>query len=141
MQRLSSYISSELEDALNETLTSESKKFSDKVERFISEYDKKCKVSGADIQGIDMADFNAKHACASWLRGDAVYGGLGRRVSLLWNLGVYILVAKGESSFNDWNFSRRYCSGSFCRVLYRMTCSTKNSDCSGSCTWYVWHIQ
>ena len=97
MQRLSSYINSELEDALNEILTIESKKFSDRVERFISEYDKRCKVSGVEIQGIDMTDFNAKRAFVAGLSGVAVYGGLAFWASTLGNLGAYILVAKGVS--------------------------------------------
>ena len=97
MQALASYISSELEDALKETLENESKELTNKINSYIANFESGCKFSQGTTPLMSMNSFNAQRAFASGLAGATTFGGLALWASSVGNLGGYILVAKGVS--------------------------------------------
>ena len=97
MQALCSYISSELEDSLEEVVTDESKTLTEKINDYIGNFEANCNFEMADTPRVDMNQFNARRAFASGLTGAATFGGLALWASSVGNLGGYILVAKGVS--------------------------------------------
>lgn len=97
MQALASYISSELEDALKESLEEESKNLTSKINKYIKNFETGCEFEAGSAPLMSMSAFNAQRAFASGLAGAATFGGLALWASSVGNLGGYILVVKGVS--------------------------------------------
>lgn len=99
MQALSTYISSELEDALKQLAERKARELSDAINEYIHDFGANCtvKTNGTLQMDMNMAGFNAERAFASGLTGAATLGGLAIWASSMGNLGGYILVAKGVS--------------------------------------------
>lgn len=97
MQLLSSYLSSEMEDALKIILKEESDILTKLINNYLTSYTNDCSINRISNFSFNMNSFNAKRAFTSGLAGAATIGGLAFWASTLGNLGAYILVAKGVS--------------------------------------------
>ena len=94
---LSGYLSSTIEEELQNILKNKSDKLKDVINNYITGCEasiKSFQFSDTNLTGIP---FDAKRAFASGLTGLATFGGLALWAASLGNLGSYILVAKGVS--------------------------------------------
>ncbi|MGE1063576.1 dynamin family protein [Megasphaera paucivorans] len=96
-QALGSYLNSQLQTVLQDTIESNTKIFNNKINEYIAAYKKS--VAYSEIPGIsvNMPPFDVTRAFASGLAGLATFGALTFWASTFGNLGAYILVTKGVS--------------------------------------------
>lgn len=96
-QALASYINSQVQTSLQDILQNKSEQLNDKINAFISAYQKS--IDNTNMPNIELSapPFNATRAFASGLAGLATFGALSFWASTLGNLGSYILIAKGVS--------------------------------------------
>lgn len=97
VQLLSAYITSLLDDDLQDVLKSNSKKLSRKIDDYIAAFEGDCTMGDISAVNLNVNFFDAKRSFASGLVGLATFGALAFWASTLGNLGAYILVAKGVS--------------------------------------------
>lgn len=105
IQLLSSFISSEIKDAIDKTLENESTTLKDKINEFISDFSDNCSIKGVNTVFSDFSTDMAAKAFASGLAGAATFGGLALWASACGNLGGYILIAKGVSVLSSLGIS------------------------------------
>lgn len=97
MQALASYLNSQLQTSLQNTLLKKSELLNEKINTYIADYQKGIDESNIPGISISLPPFNVAKAFASGLAGLATFGALAFWASTLGNLGAYILVAKGVS--------------------------------------------
>lgn len=108
IELLSSYLSDELSEGLNDIIEDESKKFSQKLEAELddlSEWGQNYKFSGIDI---NIAGFDFQRAFAAGMSGVATFGALAFWAAFTAggsNLGAYILCAKVVSALGKLGIS------------------------------------
>lgn len=97
LERLVSYISTQLQTKLQDTLSYYAKKFQADINQFLEEYDKAIPInSDTEISNI-VIPFNTKAVFAGAVAGLGTFGALSIWAASMGNLGAYILVAKGVS--------------------------------------------
>lgn len=97
VQLLSTYLTALLEEELQDILQGNSEKFSEKIDDYISAYQKDLNISNDSTINFKANLFDAKRAFIAGLTGIVTYGGLAFWASTLGNLGAYILITKGVS--------------------------------------------
>lgn len=97
LERLVSYISTQLQTRLQTILSGQSQQFQQDIEQFLEEYDKAIPItSNAEVSNIGF-QFNTKAIFAGAVAGLGTLGALSIWAASFGNLGAYILVAKGVS--------------------------------------------
>ncbi|MFS0883511.1 dynamin family protein [Metabacillus niabensis] len=100
LQRLSGYISGELESKLENILIQKSEELSEVIDKYLKDISNNINSASKKFFGINVDNnisFNVINAFASGLAGLATFGGLAIWASTLGNLGAYILVAQSVS--------------------------------------------
>ncbi|SFF00027.1 dynamin family protein [Trichococcus pasteurii] len=97
MQALASYLNSQLQTALQDTLQKKTELLNKEIDTYIGVYQKSINESSIPGISISMPPFNVARAFASGLAGLTTFGALAFWASTFGNLGAYILVAKGVS--------------------------------------------
>lgn len=97
LERLVSYISTQLQTRLQNTLSNQAQRFQADIEEFLVEYDNAIPInSTAEVSNIEF-HFNTKAIFAGAVAGLGTLGALSIWAASFGNLGAYILVAKGVS--------------------------------------------
>lgn len=96
LEKLGSYISSEVQDVYRKNLEKTTEKFKNIMDEYLLKTQKSFEIDNFNSMNISL-DFDFKSAFIGGLAGVATLGGLAFWASTLGNLGAYILVAKGVS--------------------------------------------
>lgn len=96
LEKLGSYISSEVQDVYRKNLEKTTEKFKNIMDEYLLKTQKSFEIDNFNNLNISL-DFDFKSAFIGGLAGVATLGGLAFWASTLGNLGAYILVAKGVS--------------------------------------------
>lgn len=96
LEKLGSYISSEVQDVYRKNLEKTTEKFKNIMDEYLLKTQKSFEIDNFNNMNIRL-DFDFKSAFIGGLAGVATLGGLAFWASTLGNLGAYILVAKGVS--------------------------------------------
>lgn len=96
LEKLGSYISSEVQDVCRKNLEKTTEKFKNIMDEYLLKTQKSFEIDNFNNMNISL-DFDFKSAFIGGLAGVATLGGLAFWASTLGNLGAYILVAKGVS--------------------------------------------
>ena len=96
LEKLGSYISSEVQDVYRKNLEKTTEKFKNIMDEYLLKTQKSFEIDNFNNMNISL-DFDFKSAFIGGLAGVATLGGLAFWASTLGNLGAYILVAKGVS--------------------------------------------
>lgn len=100
LQRLSGYVSGELESKLENILIQKSEELSDVIDEYLKDISNNINSASKKFFGVNVDNnisFDVLTAFASGLAGLATFGGLAIWASTLGNLGAYILVAQSVS--------------------------------------------
>ncbi|BBM41727.1 hypothetical protein JCM16776_1975 [Leptotrichia shahii] len=96
LEKLGSYISSEVQDVYRKNLEKTTEKFKNIMDEYLLKTQKSLEIDNFNSMDINL-NFDFKSAFIGGLAGVATLGGLAFWASTLGNLGAYILVAKGVS--------------------------------------------
>ena len=96
LEKLGSYISSEVQDVYRKNLEKTTEKFKNIMDEYLLKTQKSLEIDNFNSMNINL-NFDFKSAFIGGLAGVATLGGLAFWASTLGNLGAYILVAKGVS--------------------------------------------
>ena len=96
LEKLGSYISSEVQDVCRKNLEKTTEKFKNIMDEYLLKTQKSLEIDNFNSMDINL-NFDFKSAFIGGLAGVATLGGLAFWASTLGNLGAYILVAKGVS--------------------------------------------
>ena len=96
LEKLGSYISSEVQDVYRKNLEKTTEKFKNIMDEYLLKTQKNLEIDNFNSMDINL-NFDFKSAFIGGLAGVATLGGLAFWASTLGNLGAYILVVKGVS--------------------------------------------
>lgn len=96
LEKLGSYISSEVQDVYRKNLEKTTEKFKNIMDEYLLKTQKSLEIDNFNSMDINL-NFDFKSAFIGGLAGVATLGGLAFWASTLGNLGAYILVVKGVS--------------------------------------------
>lgn len=97
LERLSSFLITQLQSRLQNVLSNYAQKFHTSVDRFLEEYDRTINTDPSITVGAVKVPFNTKAAFAGSIAGLGTFGALSIWAASMGNLGAYILVVKGVS--------------------------------------------